>query len=150
MVPKRIVEPGGIFLSPLPHDAHVGGADDLVHAHQLLDPVGAPAHDPGDGEQGGVELHGDAQQVIEEPAVQVDVGADPLEDGPVVGDELGGLHLNVPVEGQVILAALLQGQLVDEGAENLLPGVGDGVDRVAHAVDEAAVVKGLLIEDFRR
>ena len=65
---------------------------------------------------------GDAQQVIEEPAVQVDVGADPLEDGPVVGDKLGGLHLNVPVEGQVVLAALLQGQLVDEGAENLLPG----------------------------
>ena len=57
---------------------------------QLLDPVGAPAHDPGDGEQGGVELHGDAQQVIEEPAVQVDVGAEPpLKMGRLLEMSLG-------------------------------------------------------------
>ena len=110
----------------LPHDAHVGGADDLVHADQLLDAVGAPADDAGDGEEGGVQLHGDAQQIVEETAVQIDVGAHALVDGAVFGDELGGLYLDVAVEGQVVLTALFDGQLVDEGAENLLTGVRDG------------------------
>ena len=35
----------GEALPPLLHHAHVSRADDLVHAHQLLDAVGAPAHD---------------------------------------------------------------------------------------------------------
>ena len=86
--------------------------------------------------------------IVEETAVQVDVGAHALVDGAVFGDELGGLYLDVAVEGQVVLTALFDGQLVDEGAENLLTGVRDGVNRVAHTVDEAAVVKGLLGKDL--
>ena len=110
--------------------------------------MGAPADDAGDGEEGGVQLHGDAQQIVEEAAVQVDVGAHALVDGAVFGDELGGLYLDVAVEGQVVLTALFDGQLVDEGAENLLTRVRDGVDRMTHTVDEAAVVKGLLGKDL--
>ena len=72
---------------------------------------GAPAHDAGHGKQRGVQLHGDAQHIVHKAAVEIHVGADALEDLPFLGDELRGHAFDPGVQGQVLVPALLVGQL---------------------------------------
>ena len=51
---------------------HVGRPHDLVVVADFLHAVGAPARDPGDGEDGGEELHGQAQHLVNEARVEVE------------------------------------------------------------------------------
>ena len=130
------------------HHAVVGRADDLVHVDQLFDAVGAPAHDAGDGEDRGVELQGDVQHAVNKAAVEVHVGADALENVPFPGDDLGGKPFDHGVKGEVVVPSLFRGQLFHEALEHLGPGVGQGVDGVAHPVNQALVVEGFFIEEL--
>ena len=41
------------------HYTHISRTYDLVHINEFLDPVGAPAHDPGDGEDPDPEIPDD-------------------------------------------------------------------------------------------
>ena len=88
------------------------------------------------------------QHAVDEAAVEIHVGADALEDLPFFGDELRGHALDLGVQGQVLVPALLVGQLFHIALEHHLTGVAEGVDRVAHAVDQALVVKGFAVQQF--
>src|SRR5699024_2814093 len=121
---------------------HVGGADNLAPADELLHAVGAPAGNAGNGENGGVQLHGQIQHTVDKAAVEVHVGGNALVDFPLLGDELGGQALHIGVQLVLVGAALFFGKPLHKPGHNLGAGVGEGVHRVAHAVDEAGLGKG--------
>ena len=128
--------------------ALVGRADDLVGTEQFLNAVSAPARHTCHGKQRGVQLHGDAQHIVDKAAVEVHVGADALEDPALFRDQLRGHHFDLVVEGQVFVPAFFVGQLLHIALEHHLAGVAEGVDCVAHAVDQALAVKGLAVQQF--
>ena len=110
--------------------------------------MGAPAHDARHGEHRGVQLQRDAQHLVDEAAVKVHVGADALEDAALARDDPGRQLLDALVEREVALPALFGGQLLDVALEHALARVGQRIDRVAHAVDEALAVEGLAVYDL--
>ena len=128
--------------------ALVGRADDLVGAEQLLDAVGAPAHDARHGKQRGVQFHGDAQHLVHKAAVKVHVGADALEDLALLRDKLRCHPLDAGVEGKILIPSLFVGQLLHIALEHHLARVAQGVDGVTHAVDQTLAVKGLAVEQL--
>ncbi len=130
---------------PVLRDADVLGAYYLPGRDQLLDPVGAPSDRTRYGEHGGEELPGYPQHVVEEPAVKVDVGADAGGAVPAGADDLRRQLLYGLEQPHVLLPALLLRQLPGIGFEYHRPGVGEGVDRMAHPVDEPLPVEGLLV-----
>ena len=71
------------------HNAHICGTDDLVHGYELFDTVCTPADDPRYGEYSGVEFLRDAEHLIYEAAVEVDIGADALVDLSLLSDKDG-------------------------------------------------------------
>ena len=109
--------------------------------------MGAPAGHSGAGENGGVQVRGDAQQPVHEAGVQIHIGADGLVDAPDLLENLGGQPLHGFDKVQLVHHAPLLRQMPGELLENLRPGVREGVDRVAHAVDEAGAVPQLPAED---
>ncbi len=58
-----------------PH-GFVSGTDDFAVVGKLFQSVSAPAHDTGDGKDGGIQLHGKPQHVIDKAGVEVHVDAD--------------------------------------------------------------------------
>ena len=69
--------------------ALIGRADNLARVDKLLNAVGAPARDAGNGENRRKQLGGQIEHAVDKAAVEVDVGADALVNFPVVGDDLG-------------------------------------------------------------
>ena len=128
--------------------ALVGRADDLVGAEQLLDAVGAPAHDARHGKQRGVQLHGDAQHLVHKTAVKVHIGADALEDLALLRDQLGCHALDAGIEGKILVPALFVGKLLHIALEHHLARVAEGVDCVTHTIDQTLAVKGLTVEQL--
>ena len=125
----------------------MGGADDPpAGGEELLDAVGAPAHHPGHGEERGVELHGDAHHLVHEAGEEVHVGADHLP-LPVGGHDTGGEPLHRLIELELVQHPLALGQSLGVLFQQDGPGIGEGVDGVAHAVDEPRAVPGLLIHE---
>ena len=107
--------------------------------------MGGPAHDPGHGKDGRKEVDRDAQDLVDKARVEVDVGRDDLTLALVdkLCRELGHeVH-----EGDLLGLVLPDGELPGLLPENGAPGVRQGVDRVAHAVDLARAVVGLALED---
>ena len=70
-------------------DVLVGGADDAVRKLHFLHAVGAPAGHTGNGKQRGEQILADAQHSVNQPAEQVDVGADLLRAVLFLGKDLG-------------------------------------------------------------
>ncbi|CAN4041563.1 MFS transporter, partial [Dysosmobacter welbionis] len=124
----------------------IPGADQLASHGELLHPVGTPAGDTGHGEQGRIQLLGQAQHLIDKSAVKVDVGGEHRLVLPFHQQLLADL-LHIGVQGQLVLPALFRRQVIHVGPEHLAPGVGLGIDRVAQAVDQAAAVEGILVQD---
>src|SRR5699024_6954172 len=79
---------------------------------------------------------------------EVNVGRNAFVDMALFGNDLGGQALDRIVEIKVFLAALGFGQLLYEPFEDNGARVGQRVDRVAHTVDQALAVKGLLIHNL--
>ena len=65
---------------------------ELIDVDQLLHAVGGPAHDARHSEDGGVQLHGDTQHVIDEAGVEVDVGRHAFINMAFFCDDFGGQH----------------------------------------------------------
>ena len=106
-----------------------------------------PAGLAGNREQRREELFGDAEHLVDQARVHVDVGADRLGAALDLGEELRGQALDGldELELRLVLGALRQlagVALADDGAR-----VAQGVDGVAHAVDQAGAVVGLLAQD---
>ena len=96
------------------------------------------------GEHGRAQVHRDAEHVVHEAGVQVDVGAQDLARALLLGHDLRRHALDVLEELELALelGALRQARgvlVADDGAR-----VGERVHRVAHAVDQARAVAGLL------
>ena len=103
---------------------------------------------PRHGEQRRVQLHGDAQHIVHKAAVEVHIGADTLKNFALLRDQLRGHVLDLVVKGEVLVAALLVGQLFHIALEYHLTGVTEGVHRVAHAVDQAFAVKCFAVQQL--
>ena len=125
----------------------VGGPDDTVGEDDLLHAVGAPTRHTGNGKQRGVDVLGDAQHVVDQPAEQVHVGADGLRAALFLSEDAGGQPLDAAQHVVLFLKAFLVGQVSGAVLQDDLAGVAHGIDRVAHAVDEAGAVARLLTED---
>ena len=65
-----------------------------------------------------------------------------------LGKDLRGQALNAAQQLVLLVVALLVGQALGVGFQNLRTGVAHRVDSVAHAVDQAAAVAALLAEDL--
>src|SRR5690606_32139505 len=99
-------------------------------ALQLLEPVREPARDAGDGEDRREEVDLDAELLVDDAAVEVDVRVDALG-----ADEVG--HLPLELDGDVVdgRAALLLEEALGEGLEDGRAGVLDLVLAVTEAHD---------------
>lgn len=133
---------------PFCRDAHVGGTDDLSGTDHLLDPVCAPSAGPRNGEERREELLGDAQHPVQESGVVIDVDAHLDRGFPLGRDDLRRKPGDGLVEFEFLVVSFLRGELVDRFPEEYGPGVGDGIDRVAHTVDQTLVVEHLALEDL--
>ena len=129
-------------------NALVGGADDLAGGHVLLHAVCAPARGAGDGEEGRVHLGGDTQHAVDQAGVEIHVGAHLLIQALVGAEDLGGKALDgfqqIEIVAKSLLVSLLAGKLLEKHGA----GIGHRVNRVAHAINEAAAVACLLVEDL--
>ena len=139
------------FLDRLIFLAHaqilVGGPDDTVGEDDLLHAVSAPARHTGNGKQGGVQVLGDAQHIVDQAAEQVHIGTHRLSAALFLGKNAGGQPLDAAQHVVLFLKAFLVGQVSGTVLQDDLAGVAHGIDRVAHAVDEAGAVARLLTED---
>ncbi len=130
-------------------DVLVGGADDLAGGHVLLHAVGTPAGDTGNGKEGGIHFGGNVQHAVDKTGVHIHIGAHLLRASLEVAEEIRRQTLDGFEQVEVIAVALLVGLLAGEFLEQHGAGIGLGVDRVAHTVDESATVAGLLVEDLQ-
>ena len=87
--------------------------------------------------------------MIDEAGIEVHVGGHALIDLALVGDDLGSQAFHTGVELIFIGAALFPREGLHKAAQDVGAGVGEGVDCVAHAVDEAGVVECLAVEEGR-
>ena len=110
--------------------------------------MGTPAGHTGNRKQRGVQVLADAEHTVDQAAEQVHVGADLLRAVLFLGKDLRGQALNAAQQLVLLVVALLVGQALGVGLQNLRTGVAHRVDGVAHAVDQAAAVAALLAEDL--
>ena len=111
--------------------------------------MGAPARSAGDGKERGVHFGGDTQHTVDQTRVQIHVGAHFLVQSLVGAEDVGGQALDGFQQVEVIPVALLVGLLSCELLEQHGAGVGLGVDRVTHTVDQTAAVACLLVQDLQ-
>ena len=107
----------------------------------------APAHDTGHREERRVDLARDADQVVDKARIEVDISAEhlALPLGGIYlldGDALDALH-----ELELRQATLLDRELARHLLEQDGTRIGLGVDRVADAIHEAALVEDLALDD---
>ena len=108
--------------------------------------MSAPAGYPRHSEDRRVQLLGQAEHLINEARIKVDVGRNALVHLPVLRDDLRGELFDTRVQAVFSGLALFDGQLLDEALEHLRSRVGDRVYRVSDTVDEAAFVISFLVE----
>ncbi len=88
-------------------DVAVGGAHDAVaRAGDFFYAVGAPADHSGCGEEGGEELLGDAEHIVDKARVHIHVGADDLVAVLHREENAGGEALDALYEFKLVKAAL--------------------------------------------
>ena len=83
--------------------------------------------------------------MIGQAGIEVDVGGD--HRSPALHDDLLDNILKQFVEGEFIHAALFFREAAAQLAQQLRAGVAHGIDRMAEAIDQAAVVIIVLIQD---
>ena len=106
--------------------------------------MGAPAGHTRDGEQRREQLLRQAEHLIQKAAVEVDVRGG---GAAVAGREhLARDALDDQAQLHLVAEPFLAGDVDGELAQHLGARVGEGVDRVADAVDQAAAVEGALGE----
>ena len=110
--------------------------------------MGTPAGHTGNRKQRGVQVLADAEHTVDQAAEQVHVGADLLRAVLFLSKDLRGQALNAAQQLILLVVALLVGQALGVGFQNLRTGVAHRVDGVTHAVDQAAAVAALLADDL--
>ena len=81
--------------------------------------MGAPAGHTGNGKQRGEQILADAQHSVNQPAEQVNVGADLLRAVLFLGKDLGGQPLDAAQHLVFLVIAVLVGQTLGVGLEDL-------------------------------
>ena len=114
----------------------------------LFDDVGTPADDTGHGEERCEKLFRQAEHLVDEAGVEVDVRAGTLVHVPLGRDDLRCEFRHFPVQFVLFGAAFFRREHLGEALEDLRTGVGLRVDRVADAVDESALVEDFLVQEF--
>ena len=109
--------------------------------------MGAPARYPCHGEDGGVELGGDLQHGVDEPGVEINIGAHALVHLALLADDFGGDAGDFFVVFVVLLQPFGNGELLGVVAQDVRARVAERVDRVPYAVDEPRAVERLFVED---
>ena len=126
--------------------ALVSRTDDLAVVGQLFDAVRAPTHDTCHGKDRSIKLQGQIQHAVYKAAVEVHIGADALVDLAFLADDLGSQTFYHGVESKFLFPSLLNRMSFYEGFEDIGTGIREGVNRVAHTVDETCVVEGFLMK----
>ena len=107
--------------------------------------MGNPAGNARRGKQGSEQFFRDSQHMISQAGIEVDIGGDHCS--PALHDDLLDNILKQFVEGEFIHAALFFREAAAQLAQQLRAGVAHGIDRMAEAIDQAAVVIIVLIQD---
>ena len=89
----------------------ISGADNLAAVDQLLDPVGAPSGDTGDGKNRRKQFFRQPQHGVDKSAVEVHIGAEYLKQMPLACDHLLAKPLHPLIQGKFLLTAFLRRQL---------------------------------------
>ena len=120
--------------------AHVfcGGTHDTSVIELVLHIVSDPAGNTGDRKQGGEQVFGDAEHMVCETGIEVYICRKDFF-LPHIGD-VSYFLLKCLIEQELVHAALLLGKFPAERAEQFRSRIREGVDGVAEAVDQAAVV----------
>ena len=116
--------------------------------HDLFETVGRPTGDAGGGKEWGEEVGFNAHHFVDETGVEVDVRADVEVESFAFAENFLG-HAGDAVEKVVL--RFETGFLSERSGfffEQFSARIAEGVDGVAHTVDEAAVVEGVASEDF--
>ena len=108
--------------------------------------MGAPAGHTGHGKQRGVQLGGDIQHPVNKAGVKVHVGGNALIDVALLRDDLRRQPLHGAVQGKLLVQAFFAAELLHAAAQDAGARVADGVDGVAHAVDQAGAVEPLFMQ----
>ena len=120
---------------PMLGNALICRADDLADVDLLLQQVRAPACDTRHSEYRGKEFRWQAEHVINKSTVEVDVGADALIGFALFSDHDWRKTFHARIQAVLVGKALLFRELLDELLKDVGARVGNGVDRVAHAID---------------
>ena len=105
-----------------------------------------PAGNAGNGEDRREQIHRQSQHAVYKAAVEVHIGTNALIDLPVLGDNFLGKAFHGGVQLVLSVAALFIGKLFHKGFQDHGSGVGYGVHRMTHAIDQTAVVEALAAE----
>lgn len=128
-------------------EVEIAWAHDLA-VHDLFESMRGPAGDAGGCEKWGEEVGLNAHHFVDEAGVEVDVRADVEIWAFALAQDLFG-HAGDAVE-QIVLG--FEAGFLGEGCgfvlEKFGAGIAQGVDGVAHAVDEAGAVEGFTGEDL--
>ena len=105
-----------------------------------------PAHDARHGKDRGVDFLWQAQHLVDESGIEVEVGADGLLRLPELRDALHALLLYELQEVILLHPAFLLGELAGETFQFHGARVAHGIDGMANAIDKSRLVVGLLAE----
>ena len=107
--------------------------------------MGNPACHTGSGKERSEELLRDAEHTVGQAGIEVDVGGNGVSH--TLHGDFPDCILEQLVESELVHAALFLCQIPAELAQDLCAGIAQSVDCVAEAVDQAAVVKIILVQD---
>lgn len=129
-------------------DTLVRRADDLVGVDQFLHPVCTPADDTRAGEHRGVELQRKIQHAVNEAAVEVDVCGYTFVNMALLADDLRSQFLDHSVQPVIFLSVFFFCQLLNEALKDARTRVGNGVNRMAHTVNQTFLVERLFVQQL--
>ena len=120
---------------PMLGNALICRADDLADVDLLLQQVRAPACDTRHSEYRGKEFRRQAEHVINKSTVEIDVGADALIGFALFSNYDRRETFHTGIQAVFVGESLFFRKLFDKLLKDVGARVGNGVDRVAHAID---------------
>ena len=135
------------LIPPLAGDVHIRRPNDApILEVQLFQPMRAPADDSRHRENRRIQLQGDADHLVNEARVEVEVGADGAAAAVDAGDAVQAALFDELEEVELPLEAFFGRQRRGHPLQRHRARVAQRVDRVAESVDEAGAVVRLAAQ----
>ncbi len=107
----------------------------------------APAHHTGYGENRGIQFHGKAKHFVDKAGIEVHIDAYALVHLPFPCDDLGGETFHTVIKFKFVVQPFFFGKLFHETLKDHGTGIGFGINRVAYAINQACMVKSILMQE---